>query len=134
MEWIPVRDVLNEQQRSSCSEGELNSTVYFHEPGTDQEPQLFEVKFPPDTVVHVHAHLRDEIIDVLGGEMLAGNRSLLPGSTVFVAAETLYGFTAGRDGLTILNFRAVADKSLLTPEQHKALRSSAAHTAAVGPN
>ena len=41
---------------------ELAGKTRGHHPGSETEPELFEVTFGPDTVVHSHVHLYDEII------------------------------------------------------------------------
>lgn len=76
----------------------------FHE-GSDSAPQLFETQMLPNAVAAIHSHEQDEIIYILGGEMLVGKRSLKRGATIFIAAETHYGFQAGPEGLQFLNFR-----------------------------
>ena len=54
----------------------------------------------------IHSHSEDEIIFVIAGAMRLGNRLVGPGTAVAIAADTLYGFTAGPDGLSFVNFRA----------------------------
>lgn len=53
----------------------------------------------------VHAHTEDEIIFVTDGEMRLGKRLYGPGTALAVAANTMYGFTAGPNGLRFVNFR-----------------------------
>ena len=78
----------------------------WHESGTDGDLHLSELDYQPGASFDLHAHDQDEIIYVLGGTMLLGNRKLGPGSSVYVAKDTLYGFAAGEDGLRILVFRS----------------------------
>src|SRR5687767_5843558 len=47
----------------------------FHE-GSESAPQLFETQVPPNAVAAVHCHEEDEIMYILDGEMLLGNRAL----------------------------------------------------------
>ena len=54
----------------------------------------------------VHSHTEDEIIFVIGGEIRLGSRIYGPGTALAIAADTLYGFTAGPAGLSFVNFRA----------------------------
>ena len=54
----------------------------------------------------VHSHTEDEIIFVIGGEIRLGSRIYGPGTALAIAADTLYGFTAGPLGLSFVNFRA----------------------------
>ncbi|ALJ16380.1 cupin domain-containing protein [Sphingopyxis macrogoltabida] len=76
----------------------------FHE-GSDLAPQLFETQMLPNAVAAVHSHEEDEIIYILAGEMIVGNRTLKRGTSLFIAANTLYGFQSGPEGLQFLNFR-----------------------------
>ena len=54
----------------------------------------------------VHSHTEDEIIFVIGGEIHLGSKLYGPGTALAIAADTLYGFTAGPLGLSFVNFRA----------------------------
>jgi hypothetical protein len=54
----------------------------------------------------VHSHTEDEIIFVIGGEIRLGAKIYGPGTALAIAADTLYGFTAGPAGLSFVNFRA----------------------------
>ncbi len=54
----------------------------------------------------IHSHSEDEIIFVLGGSMRLGNKLVGPGTALAIAADTLYSFTPGPDGLHFVNFRA----------------------------
>jgi quercetin dioxygenase-like cupin family protein len=93
-----------------------------HHPGSDTDLQMFEVRVPPGMVVESHAHDEDEIIFVLEGEMVLGARVLAAGSSAMIPGKTLYGFSAGADGLRFLNFRARRDATFHTKEQFMAQR------------
>jgi quercetin dioxygenase-like cupin family protein len=93
-----------------------------HHPGSDTELQMFEVRVPPKHVVESHAHDEDEIVYVLEGEMILGARVLKAGSSAMIPGNTLYGFSAGSDGLVFLNFRARRDATFHTKEQFMARR------------
>jgi quercetin dioxygenase-like cupin family protein len=93
-----------------------------HHPGSDTDLQMFEVRVPPGFVVESHAHDEDEIIFVLEGEMVLGARVLGAGSSAMIPGKTLYGFSAGADGLRFLNFRARRDVTFHTKEQFMAQR------------
>lgn len=54
----------------------------------------------------VHSHTEDEVIFVIGGEIRLGSNLYGPGTALAIAADTLYGFTAGPLGLSFVNFRA----------------------------
>ena len=54
----------------------------------------------------VHSHSEDEVIFVTAGQIRLGARLCGPGTALAVAADTMYSFTAGPDGLRFINFRA----------------------------
>lgn len=87
------------------SEDALNTRMRIFHEGSDSAPQLFESQLLPNAVAAVHTHEEDEIVYILGGEMLLGKRSLKRGASLFIPASTPYGFRAGPEGLQFLNFR-----------------------------
>jgi quercetin dioxygenase-like cupin family protein len=110
-------DVFRDQE-SPIPTSELASTavrVHHHGgPGHGREGlQLFELRLDPGTRGESHAHVEDEIIVVLEGQLRFGARTLDPGSSVMVPGGTLYAFVAGPDGCTFLNFRPRADSSYI---------------------
>jgi quercetin dioxygenase-like cupin family protein len=102
---------------------ELAGRTREHHLGSDTTPELFEVRFQPDTVVNSHAHLRDEIIYVVEGALILGSRVLPPGSSVYVAANTLYSFRAGPEGVRFVNFRPTAGAGYVSKEEFMANRT-----------
>ena len=96
-----------------------------HHPGSETELQMFEVRVPPRHVVESHAHDEDEIVYVVEGEMHLGARVLRAGSSAMIPGKTLYGFSAGAEGLVFLNFRAHRDVTFHTKEQFMAQRQRA---------
>lgn len=54
----------------------------------------------------VHSHSEDEIIFVTGGAIRLGTKLHGPGTALAIAADTMYSFTPGPDGLSFINFRA----------------------------
>ncbi len=102
---------------------ELAGRTREHHLGSDVAPELFEVRFQPDTVVNSHAHLRDEIIFVVEGTLILGSRVLTPGSSVYVAANTLYSFRAGPEGVHFVNFRPTAGAGYVSKEEFMANRT-----------
>lgn len=78
------------------------STVWLHEnhfpPGMELTPQ--------QAARGIHSHSEDEIIFVTAGAMRLGARLVGPGTAIAIAADTLYGFTAGPEGLSFVNFRS----------------------------
>lgn len=93
------------------ADSELDSSMTFHEFGSENELQLAELDYLPGAEAVVHKHDDDEIIYVVSGEMHLGNKILRAGSSVYIPGNTFYGFTAGPNGLRIVNFRARADVS-----------------------
>lgn len=53
----------------------------------------------------LHHHSQDEVLFVRAGSMRIGNKLHGPGTALFVAANTKYGFTSGPDTLSFVNFR-----------------------------
>ncbi|CAB4740514.1 unannotated protein [freshwater metagenome] len=103
---------------------ELAGKTREHHAGSATEPELFEVKFGPDTVVHSHAHLCDEIIYVIAGQLILGSRVLDPGSSVLIAGHTLYSFRTGPDGVHFVNFRPRNGAGYLSKDEFMAQRGS----------
>ena len=103
---------------------ELAGKTREHHLGSEAEPELFEVKFGPDTAVQPHAHLCDEIIYVIAGQLILGSRVLEPGSSVFIAGQTLYSFRAGPDGVHFVNFRPRSGAGYLSKDEFMAQRGS----------
>lgn len=54
----------------------------------------------------IHSHSEHEIIFVTDGQIRLGAKLYGPGTAVAIAADTLYSFTGGPDGLSFINFRA----------------------------
>lgn len=101
------------------------SAARFYHPGSETDLQMFEVRVPPDERIDQHAHLHDEIIYVLSGEMHLGSQRLKPGMSAYIRGDTLYGFRAGPEGLRFLNFRAAKDLSYFSKDAYMARRAQA---------
>src|SRR5579864_6491175 len=54
----------------------------------------------------VHSHSEHEVIFITDGQIRLGNKLYGPGTAVAIAADTLYSFTPGPEGLSFINFRA----------------------------
>lgn len=61
---------------------------------------------PEEVARGVHSHSEDEIIVVLAGAMRLGQKLAGPGTALAIAADTLYSFTPGPEGLSFVNFRS----------------------------
>lgn len=86
---------------SSCP----TCSVWLHENSFPPPPAAAPVSKPG---VGIHSHTEDEIIFVTAGQIRLGTRLHGPGTAVAIAANTLYSFTPGPDGLCFINFRAAA--------------------------
>lgn len=116
--WKTVREETRDKPLEHLSEADLNAQVLIHEAGSETGCQLFETIFEAGAEVAVHRHDEDEIMYVVDGEMVVGARRLLPGSSLFIAGGTFYGFKAGPSGLRFLNFRPRADNTYIpAPKQ-----------------
>jgi quercetin dioxygenase-like cupin family protein len=58
-----------------------------------------------DAETSLHSHSEDEVMFVTKGSMRVGNKIYPEGSALSVAANTIYGFFSGPDGLAFVNFR-----------------------------
>jgi redox-sensitive bicupin YhaK (pirin superfamily) len=120
VQWARVGDFPGSEER--FSEAELNCHARVHHPGSEADPQLFELRVPPNTEIPSHAHTLGEIIYVAEGELHFGKQVLPAGSSVFIDGQTLYSFRSGPDGLRFLNFRPRQDSDYLTKDEFLALR------------
>ncbi len=67
----------------------------------------------------VHSHSENEVIFVVEGEMALGGRLCGPGTALAIAAETLYSFGVGPQGLKFVNFRAARPSDIKFKNGHK---------------
>ncbi|MGD9999403.1 MAG: hypothetical protein AB7N61_27690 [Acidimicrobiia bacterium] len=104
---------------------ESRSETFTHHAGSADEPQLFEVRFPPGAAAAPHAHDTDEIIVVTAGEIRFGKQTYGVGSSVMIPKMTLYSFQAGPEGLTFLNFRPTRSMRAIFKDEFMAMRRAA---------
>jgi len=108
---------------TAIAKDELASTeVRVHHSGTEGGLQLFELRLAPGTKGATHAHVEDEIIVVVEGELRFGAHVCTEGSSVMVPGGTLYGFEAGPVGCRFLNFRPRVDMTYITKDEFLASR------------
>lgn len=75
-----------------------------------------------DKETALHSHSEDEVIFVHTGSIRLGNRVYGAGTALAIAADTIYGFHSGPDGLGFVNFRGTsptytsADKTVVMDE------------------
>jgi len=132
-DWRVIGDWTSDEIREQISELELASSIREHERGNSESLQLFEVKFLPNTLVDTHAHDEEEIMYVVDGEMIVGERILKPGSSIYIKGSTLYSFRAGPEGLRVLNFRPRLDATYISATAYDAKRSAARAAARLQP-
>ena len=111
-EFTPLVDVFSGRD-TKIPEVELASTSVRVHHSSEGGLQLFELQLDPGTRGESHAHVEDEIIVVVDGELRFGAHVLGVGSSVMVPGGTLYGFVAGPEGCRFLNFRPRADGSYI---------------------
>jgi quercetin dioxygenase-like cupin family protein len=124
LQWVVPGASVPAERASEFTEGELTARVRIREPGSADKPQLIEIRYAPNSEVQLHAHEADEIIFVRAGLMRAGNRTLRPGDSIYIAGGTFYSFRAGPDGLQILNFRPREDVTFITPKSRTNFETS----------
>jgi hypothetical protein len=105
LRWQHMRDVVCVDMARTLTDRELDSSLAYHERGDPHSPQLCEMKYLPNAMVDPHAHSEDEIMYLLEGSIHIGARTIESGTSVFIAAATLYGFSTGADGARMLVFR-----------------------------
>jgi quercetin dioxygenase-like cupin family protein len=119
--------VETELSRVIQDDGGAWSAYKIREPGTETELQLVELRFHPGEVTELHCHDEDELIYILSGSMIVNNRTLGPGTTMYIGGNVFYGFTAGPEGLHFLNFRGHIDNSFHLPGRRKIVDTSVSH-------
>jgi mannose-6-phosphate isomerase-like protein (cupin superfamily) len=70
--------------------------------------------FKPHFPLFRHRHEVDCMYVVLSGSLTMGNQTLRPGDCFFVAADAPYGYTAGPEGVEVLEIRHDAEKFTFT--------------------
>jgi quercetin dioxygenase-like cupin family protein len=116
LDWIVSGErQLDDEERGKLRQGELTSRYRIREAGDGQSPQLVELAYEPGAEIQTHCHDEDEIIYILSGAMVIGARTVGPGASLTIPGSTFYGFRAGPEGLTILNFRPRSDTTFHLP-------------------
>jgi quercetin dioxygenase-like cupin family protein len=106
LDWERLGDLYPPEMRAGLAPSHADSAICTHEPGKDGSLHLQEYKFLPQAEVSLHGHDKAEIIYILEGSLKFGNRTMDPGSSVYVGEDTLYAFTAGNEGCRLLIFMA----------------------------
>jgi mannose-6-phosphate isomerase-like protein (cupin superfamily) len=123
IEWKDLRSVYPPTLAAELTDAELDSTMADHESGSDGSLHLSEYRYLPHASFELHAHSVSEIIYVLEGTIVFGNRELGTGSSVFIEKDTLYGFTAGAKGLRALIFMGTGCSGYFGEEEYLRLRA-----------
>lgn len=130
---VPARELVDPARVDRFATDVLDASITRYFDGFDDVPvALSEVTFGPDAEVAPHAHTEDEVIVVSAGSMRMGSHDLAAGSAVYIPKETVYGFTAGPDGCTFLNFRPSATVGFLTREEALTRTRARRHGSVVG--
>jgi quercetin dioxygenase-like cupin family protein len=126
--WTSLRETTNglgPDELAKFGDGALDTETRVHHEGDASTLQLVEIAYKPNTVVSEHAHDEDEILVIVEGEAHIGKQTLRPGSSIFIAGNTLYGFSAGPGGLRLLNFRPRRDLTFITKDEFIKRRGAA---------
>jgi mannose-6-phosphate isomerase-like protein (cupin superfamily) len=115
-----------EASKAVMPDGGPASAYKIREPGSEDVPQLVELRMHPHEEIELHCHDEDEIMYVLSGEMILGNRKVGPGACVYIGGGVFYGFKAGPEGLHFLNFRGHMDNSFHLPAERQGANASVA--------
>ncbi len=103
MDPLPDREILAEVATSS---GYVNQ-VLFGDPDSGGM-SLIRLWYAPDYALPRHSHDVDCLYYVVAGEARLGNQVIAAGDGFFVPAGAPYAYTAGPDGVEVLEFRATS--------------------------
>ena len=95
----PIDDFFNEAVMESFS-----SAVPFRQEGPNGF-SLVSLDFAPGAILPRHSHSSDCLYYIVSGGIVMGTRELGPGDGFFVPADQPYGYRAGSEGVTLLEFR-----------------------------
>lgn len=84
------------------AEGSVNR-ILFNGPGFS----LYYIWVKSENTLPVHTHNADCLYYVISGEAIMGNRTLKAGDGFLVPANTYYSYTAGPEGVEVLEIRQV---------------------------
>ena len=95
-----------EQVMEWALSGGSDVRVLFH--GGQDGMSLVWSRFAPGYPLPRHSHSADCLYYVVAGEAVLGNRRIGAGHGFFVPADAPYAYTAGPEGIEILEFRGVS--------------------------
>ena len=99
----------------ALSGGHVVKTLFQHE--GDEGMSLVWSWFGPNYALPRHSHSADCLYYVVAGEAHLGNRVVPAGSGFFVPADAPYAYTAGPEGIQILEFRGVSSFDMKITEK-----------------
>lgn len=103
---MPVMDPQAEDQMMEWAlSGGHDVRVLFRQEGGGMS--LVWSRFSPNYPLPRHSHSADCVYYVVAGEARMGNRRIGAGAGFFVPADAPYAYTAGPEGIEILEFRGV---------------------------
>ena len=111
MDPLPDREILGEVATAS---GYINE-VLFGDPDCGGM-SLIRLWYAPDLALPRHSHDVDCLYYVVAGEARMGNQVVAAGDGFFVPAGAPYAYTAGPDGVEVLEFRATSQFAIRVTE------------------
>jgi hypothetical protein len=108
---MPVFDpAATDQMTEWALSGGSDVRVLFRQGGEDGEDGMSLVwsRFAPGYPLPRHSHSADCLYYVVAGEAVLGNRRIGAGAGFFVPADAPYAYTAGPEGIEILEFRGAS--------------------------
>jgi quercetin dioxygenase-like cupin family protein len=114
-----VTSLLDQMDFSKLMAG-AQARVLFRQPG-DGGFSLVHVRFGPDYILNRHKHNTECTYYIIAGEVSFGRTRLLrEGDGFFVAADQPYGYTAGPEGVELLEFRHASSFTSRVVEDNEA--------------
>jgi quercetin dioxygenase-like cupin family protein len=125
--WISTREYAEKAGfADKLSEADLSTSIRVLHKGEDDLLDVREVDTPPNVTGAQHAHDADEVLYVIQGSMILGSHTLGVGSSVFIAADTMYSFRSGAEGLRFINFRPRGNVRTIMKDEFLASRQARA--------
>jgi quercetin dioxygenase-like cupin family protein len=100
---MPDREVLTEVATAS---GYVNQVLFGDPDGGGMS--LIRLWYAPHYALPRHSHDVDCLYYVVAGEAQLGNRTVAAGDGFFVPADAPYAYSAGPEGVEVLEFRATS--------------------------
>lgn len=107
-------DKLTELRTEVIADDGARLTVLFRGDGPDGF-SLVHVWFKPDYALPRHTHDVDCLYYVISGSAHLGSQSLGPGDGFFIPAGSPYAYSAGQEGVEVLEFRQATSFDIRMP-------------------